>query len=90
VAAFLFSGWFIAGSRRARRAWLVAGIGAGLTMGVARMATGSHFLSDVLMAMIFVWVVTALCAAALLRPAVSPRSSADYSASNQQNNGGGA
>jgi membrane-associated PAP2 superfamily phosphatase len=31
------------------------------------MATGSHFLSDVLMAMFLVWLVTAVCAAVLLR-----------------------
>lgn len=67
IAAFPFAGWFVAGSRRARRRWLIAGIAGGLTMGVCRMATGSHFLSDVLMAMFLVWLVTAVCAAVLLR-----------------------
>jgi lipid A 4'-phosphatase len=67
VGAFLFAGWFVAGSR-ARRAWLAAGIAAGLTIGVGRMLAGSHFLSDVLVAMMLVWIVCALTAALILRP----------------------
>lgn len=35
------------GSRR-RRVWIPAGIGAGLLVGLVRMAQGGHFLSDVL------------------------------------------
>lgn len=69
VAAFLFAGWFVARSRSARRGWLAAGLLAGLAVGVARMATGSHFLSDVLVAMMLIWIVTAACAAVLLRRA---------------------
>lgn len=67
VASFPFAGWFVARSRRARRGWLAGGVLLGLTVGSFRMMTGSHFLSDVVMAMIFVWIVTALCAAVLLR-----------------------
>ncbi|HEU0203428.1 MAG TPA: phosphatase PAP2 family protein [Burkholderiaceae bacterium] len=72
VGAFLFAGWFVAGSARARRAWLGAGLAAGLTIGVGRMLAGSHFLSDVLVAMMLVWIVCALTAALILRPAAVP------------------
>lgn len=67
VSTFPSAGWFIARSRRARRGWLAGGVLLGLTVGSFRVMTGSHFLSDVVMAMIFVWIVTALCAAVLLR-----------------------
>jgi lipid A 4'-phosphatase len=67
VAAMPFAGYFIARSQRARRRWLAAGIVAGLTIGLLRMLTGSHFLSDVVIAIFFVWFVTAACAAVLLR-----------------------
>ena len=52
VASFLFAGWFIARSRRARRGWLAGGVLLGLMVGSFRIMTGSHFLSDVVMAMI--------------------------------------
>jgi lipid A 4'-phosphatase len=40
---------------RRRRAWLLAGIGAGALIGLARVAQGGHFLSDVLGALAVVW-----------------------------------
>jgi lipid A 4'-phosphatase len=42
-----------------RRAWLAAGIAAGSLIGLARMAQGGHFLSDVLGALLAVWLVDA-------------------------------
>ena len=41
---------------RRRWAWRAAGIGAGGLIGLARIAQGGHFLSDVLGALIVVWV----------------------------------
>jgi len=40
---------------RRRRAWLLAGLGAGGIVGLARMAQGAHFLSDVLGSAVVVW-----------------------------------
>jgi lipid A 4'-phosphatase len=67
VAAMPLAGFFIARTRRARRAWLAGGILSGLAVGLARMLTGSHFLSDVVIAVLLTYVVCALCAAWLLR-----------------------
>jgi lipid A 4'-phosphatase len=41
---------------RRRRAWRIAGISAGGLIGQARIAQGGHFLSDVLGALIVVWL----------------------------------
>jgi lipid A 4'-phosphatase len=75
AAAFPLTGFFLARSRRARRAWLAAGVASGVTIGFARMLTGSHFLSDVIFSMLIVYWVAALCAAWLLpeRAADAPR-----------------
>ena len=73
VSAWPVAGAFIARGRRARRAWLAAGLLAGLAVGLGRMATGSHFLSDVVLAVLMVYLVTAACAAWLLpRPPRDP------------------
>jgi lipid A 4'-phosphatase len=68
VAAMPLAGFFIARTRRARRAWLVGGIASGLLVGLARMLTGSHFLSDVVIGVLLTYLVTALSAAWVLRP----------------------
>jgi lipid A 4'-phosphatase len=44
---------------RRRRTWLIAGIGAGGLIGLARIVQGGHFLSDVLGALIVVWFTDA-------------------------------
>jgi membrane-associated PAP2 superfamily phosphatase len=67
VAAWPVAGAFLARRRRTRRAWLAGGLLAGLAVGLGRMATGSHFLSDVVLAVLMVYLVTAACAAWLLR-----------------------
>lgn len=54
VSGHVACGFFLASlmliDRKRRRAWAVAGGGAGLTIGFARMADGAHWLSDVLWA----------------------------------------
>jgi lipid A 4'-phosphatase len=66
AAGFPMTGYFVARSRRSRRVWLVAGLACGMTVGLLRMLTGSHFLSDIVFALLFMYLVAALCAAALL------------------------
>ncbi|MCX8004693.1 MAG: phosphatase PAP2 family protein [Burkholderiaceae bacterium] len=73
AATMPVTGYFLARSRRARRGWLLAGVAGGGAVGVARMLTGSHFLSDVLFAMVFVFLAAALCAAWLQPRAVEER-----------------
>ncbi len=63
AATMPVAGWFIAGTRRRRRLWLVTGLGLGLVVGSARLAVGAHFLSDVVLAMLLTWLVCALVAA---------------------------
>ena len=47
---------------RRRRAWLIAGLGAGALMGATRMSAGAHFLSDVVFAGVAVYLTAALAA----------------------------
>src|SRR5919197_39060 len=47
VAAFPVAGFFIARRRRTRVLWLAGGLAFGVTIGLARILTGSHFLSDI-------------------------------------------
>ncbi len=49
VAFYLAAPWFLLRStnRRAARRWLEAGLACGGLMGLARMAQGAHFLSDI-------------------------------------------
>lgn len=76
AATFLVAGFFVARSRRARRAWLVGGLSCGALVGLARIVSGHHFLSDVVIAAALTYVVLALCAAWLLRPHESKQSKA--------------
>jgi lipid A 4'-phosphatase len=46
--------------RSRRRRWFVWAVGSGLLIGAGRMLQGGHFLSDVLFAGWFMWMVTAL------------------------------
>jgi lipid A 4'-phosphatase len=64
---FVVAGFFIARSRRARKAWLVGGLAFGAAVGLARIASGHHFVSDVAVAMASTYLVLALCAVWLLR-----------------------
>lgn len=66
-ATFAIAGFFIARSRRARKAWLFGGLTLGAAVGLARIVSGHHFLSDVFVAMASTYLVLALCAAWLLR-----------------------
>ena len=66
-ATLVVAGFFIARSRRARMTWLIGGLAFGAAVGAARIVSGHHFLSDVFVAMALTYVVTALCAAWLLR-----------------------
>jgi lipid A 4'-phosphatase len=74
IAAMPMAGWFIARGRRRRRAWLVGGLAFALLVGLVRIAVGAHFFSDVLLAIAFTWVISALCAAVILRQADARRS----------------
>ncbi len=69
IAAMPMAGWFVARSRRARRGWLLGGLAFALVAAVFRVIVGAHFASDALLAIAFTWVVIALCAAVILRPA---------------------
>lgn len=62
---FLMSLGFIA--TRRRKTLLLIGIGMGLATGLARMAQGGHFLSDILFAGIIVYFVTLATYVALYR-----------------------
>lgn len=68
AATMPVAGYFIARSRRSRRAWLATGIASGITIGLTRMLTGGHFLSDIVFAVVSTYIVAALCAAWVLRP----------------------
>lgn len=73
AATMPVAGYFLASTRRRRRLWLAGGIALGLAVGLARLAVGAHFLSDVVVAMFITWVVSALVAAVMLtRPAPGP------------------
>jgi len=74
ATSFPLAGFFLARSRRARRAWLIGGIGSGALFGFARIMAGRHFLSDVVFAIAFTYIVTALCAAWLLRRSTATNS----------------
>lgn len=71
IAAFPVVGYFIARRRRTRLLWLGGGLAFGFTIGFGRMVTGSHFLSDVVIAIFLTYLVAAACAAWLLRPVPS-------------------
>jgi membrane-associated PAP2 superfamily phosphatase len=72
AAAFPVVGYFLARGRRARRAWLAGGLAGGVTIGLARMLTGSHYLSDVVFSILIVFAVAALCAVTILRSRAQP------------------
>jgi membrane-associated PAP2 superfamily phosphatase len=50
-----------------RRAWLRAGLAAGLLIGAGRVLQGGHFLSDILFAGLMVWGLTLLLRAVAVR-----------------------
>ena len=55
--------WLITGAwmwPRQRRWWLIAGCTTGALVGLARIAQGGHFFSDVLGALVVVWLTNAL------------------------------
>ncbi len=66
AATMPVAGYFIATTRRRRRLWLAGGLALGAAVGLARLAVGAHFLSDVLIAMLLTWAVCALVAAVVL------------------------
>lgn len=65
-AALPVAGYFIAGTRRRRRLWLAGGLAFAAAVGLARIAVGAHFLSDVVLAVGFTWLALVV-ADALLR-----------------------
>jgi len=72
IATMAMAGWFLARTRRRRRAWLWGGLAFALLAGVARIVVGAHFASDVLLAIGMTWLVITLCAAVILRPGRGP------------------
>ena len=71
VSGHVACGFFLASliliDRKRRRAWAVAGVVGGLTIGFARMADGAHWLSDVLWASPITLLTSWLVWKALLR-----------------------
>lgn len=63
AAFYVMAGYWV----NRRRRWLAGGIGFGLLVGLARMAVGAHFLSDVLFAGIVVYFSCRLLAWVMLR-----------------------
>lgn len=64
AAGFAFLvGHFVAKTRL----WLFLGLFSGLSIGLARVAVGAHFLSDVLFSGVVVYLVTALMASILVK-----------------------
>jgi len=61
------AGAFLAASRGRRRAWLAGGFATGLLVGLGRIVSGAHYASDVLAAILIVYLVAAGCAAWLPR-----------------------
>jgi len=59
TAFYVATPFFLLRRSKRRRAlvWLLAGLTYGALMGVARMAQGAHFLSDIVWAAGFVWII---------------------------------
>lgn len=58
--------------RRLARLALAAGIGAGLALGLGRVAQGAHFISHVLWSGLVCWSVMTVLYAVMMRPARTP------------------
>ena len=70
----LLAFYFVGRARRdprLARAGLALGLGAGLVLGVGRMAQGAHFLTHVLWAGVVCWLVTVAVYAAIMRAGAS-------------------
>ena len=64
-ATMPIAGAFLAATRRRRRGWLAAGFTCAIAVGIGRIASGAHFASDVLVAVLLVYLVAAACARCL-------------------------
>ena len=64
VGFYFMAGYFCwwRRNRRAARRWMVAGLGAGTLLGLARMACGAHWFSDVVWAGVFIYFISYLSA----------------------------
>jgi lipid A 4'-phosphatase len=61
------------GTRRTRWRWWFAGLGLGTAVGLARMAQGGHFFSDIVFSLVVIWGVTILVREVWLRVALRRR-----------------
>jgi len=61
------------GTRRTRWRWWSAGVGLGTAVGLARMAQGGHFASDIVFSLVVMWGVTILVREVWLRFALRRR-----------------
>ena len=64
VGFYFMTGYFCFWQRNRRVAlrWMVAGLGAGTLLGLARMAEGAHWFSDVVWAGVFIYFISYLSA----------------------------
>ena len=61
------------GTRRTRWRWWFAGLGLGTAVGLARIAQGGHFASDIVFSLVVIWGVTILVREVWLRAALRRR-----------------
>lgn len=73
AGGFMLMALGLFGSRRTRWRWWAAGLVAGGTIGVARMAAGGHYLSDIVFSFLALWLVALLIRELWLRLAVRRR-----------------
>lgn len=64
VGFYFMAGYFCwwRKNRRTARHWLITGLAAGTLLGLARMACGAHWFSDVVWAGVFIYFISYLCA----------------------------
>lgn len=60
IGFYFLGGWFCwwQTNRRRARLWLAGGLIAGCVIGLARMAVGAHWFSDVIWAGCFIWLIS--------------------------------
>ena len=57
---------------RSRRRWLLAGLAAGVGIGMLRIALGRHYPSDVIFSGVFVLLTAAILYRLMIREAIRP------------------
>jgi lipid A 4'-phosphatase len=73
AGGFMLLGIGLLGSRRTRWRWWSAGVLAGSTIGLARIAAGGHYLSDIVFSLLALWAVAIVLREVWLRMALLRR-----------------